>query len=83
MRRLLALVATALAFSPIAEAKTLRWSSQGDYVTADPHAQNELLTNSINGHVYEPLVTRGKGLEILPASPRAGSRRAPPCGSST
>jgi peptide/nickel transport system substrate-binding protein len=48
-------------------AKTLRWSSQGDYLTADPMAQNELLTNSINGHVYESLVERGKKLEIVPA----------------
>ena len=57
------LSATALA----AQAATLRWSSQGDYLTADPMAQNELLTNSINGHVYESLVMRGKKLEILPA----------------
>ena len=69
MRRTLALAlaAAVLAAAPLASAKTLRWSSQGDYVTADPHGQNELLTNSINGHVYEPLVTRGKKLEILPA----------------
>ena len=68
MRRTLAIAAFIAVFvaSPLADAKTLRWSSQGDYVTADPHAQNELLTNSINGHVYEPLVTRGKQLEILP-----------------
>jgi peptide/nickel transport system substrate-binding protein len=52
--------------APLGEAKTLRWSSQGDYLTADPMAQNELLTNSINGHVYESLVVRGKKLEILP-----------------
>ena len=50
-----------------ADAKTLRWSSQGDYLTADPMAQNELLTNSINGHVYESLVERGKKLEIVPS----------------
>jgi peptide/nickel transport system substrate-binding protein len=49
-----------------AQSATLRWSSQGDYLTADPMAQNELLTNSINGHVYESLVMRGKKLEILP-----------------
>jgi peptide/nickel transport system substrate-binding protein len=48
------------------EAKTLRWSSQGDYLTADPHGQNEGLTNNINGQVYEGLVVRGKNLEILP-----------------
>src|SRR4026207_2475509 len=40
--------------------------SRGDSPTADPMAQNELLTNSINGHVYESLVMRGKKLEILP-----------------
>ncbi len=59
----------ALAFAAavgLADAKTLRWSSQGDYLTADPMAQNELLTNSINGQVYESLVMRGKKLEILP-----------------
>jgi peptide/nickel transport system substrate-binding protein len=59
--------AAVLAVPLAAEAKTLRWSSQGDYLTADPMAQNELLTNSINGHVYESLVMRGKQLEILPA----------------
>ncbi|HUP96792.1 MAG TPA: ABC transporter substrate-binding protein, partial [Usitatibacter sp.] len=65
MRRFTLLVA-ALALTASAEAATLRWSSQGDYLTADPMAQNELLTNSINGHVYESLVMRGKKLEILP-----------------
>jgi peptide/nickel transport system substrate-binding protein len=62
-----ALAAAFLAAPLAADAKTLRWSSQGDYVTADPMAQNELLTNSINGQVYESLVERGKKLEILPA----------------
>jgi peptide/nickel transport system substrate-binding protein len=68
MRRFLALAASTavLLAAPLADAKTLRWSSQGDYLTADPMAQNELLTNSINGHVYESLVTRGKQLELLP-----------------
>src|SRR6185295_8168487 len=67
MSRLLAVAALAFAFAAsVADAKTLRWSSQGDYLTADPMAQNELLTNSINGHVYESLVMRGKKLEILP-----------------
>ncbi|HRE15033.1 MAG TPA: ABC transporter substrate-binding protein [Usitatibacteraceae bacterium] len=80
MRHLIALAplaALALALAPLAQAKTLRWSSQGDYVTADPHAQNELLTNSINGHVYEPLVTRGKQLEILPALAASWKQASP------
>ncbi|QJR16150.1 ABC transporter substrate-binding protein [Usitatibacter palustris] len=68
MRRPFCLVASLLiAVVPLANAKTLRWSSQGDYLTADPMAQNEILTNSINGHVYEGLLTRGKKLELLPA----------------
>jgi peptide/nickel transport system substrate-binding protein len=66
MKRLLALAVLLLTVTIAADAKTLRWSSQGDYLTADPMAQNELLTNSINGQVYESLVMRGKKLEILP-----------------
>jgi peptide/nickel transport system substrate-binding protein len=68
MRRIAVLAAILLAAAaPFTDAKTLRWSSQGDYLTADPMAQNELLTNSINGQVYESLVERGKKLEILPS----------------
>jgi peptide/nickel transport system substrate-binding protein len=52
--------------SPLAEAKTLRWSSAGDLLTADPHSQNAGLNNAINGQVYEGLVERGKKLEIVP-----------------
>jgi peptide/nickel transport system substrate-binding protein len=70
-RRFLSCLTVALAAlvlaAPFADAKTLRWSSQGDYLSADPMAQNELLTNSINGHVYESLVMFGKNLEVLPA----------------
>jgi peptide/nickel transport system substrate-binding protein len=49
-----------------AEAKPFRWASQGDPQTIDPHSQNELLTNAINGQIYETLVNRGKKLEIVP-----------------
>jgi peptide/nickel transport system substrate-binding protein len=78
MQRLFAVAALALALAaPLADAKTLRWSSQGDYLTADPMAQNELLTNSINGHVYEPLVERGKKLEILPALAASWKQTSP------
>jgi peptide/nickel transport system substrate-binding protein len=41
-------------------AATLRWSSQGDLATADPHGQNETLTNGLNNQVYEYLVARSK-----------------------
>ncbi|HYR35333.1 MAG TPA: ABC transporter substrate-binding protein, partial [Burkholderiales bacterium] len=49
-----------------AQAKPFRWASQGDPQTIDPHSQNELLTNSVNGQMYETLVNRGKNLEIVP-----------------
>ena len=72
-----ALAAVILATVPAAHGKTLRWSSQGDYLTADPMGQNELLTNSINGHVYESLVLRGKKLEILPGLAESWKQTGP------
>src|SRR4030095_10216859 len=67
MRRISAIAAVALALlCAAAEARPFRWASQGDPQTMDPHSQNELLTNSINGQVYEALVHRGKKLEIVP-----------------
>ena len=47
-------------------AQTLRWASQGDPQTMDPHSQNELLTNSINGQIYEKLVKRDRELKLVP-----------------
>ncbi|MEN9418650.1 MAG: hypothetical protein RI988_2270 [Pseudomonadota bacterium] len=58
------LMAAAPASSP---AQTLRWASQGDAQTMDPHSQNEGLTNAINGQVYETLVRRDKQLNQVPA----------------
>jgi peptide/nickel transport system substrate-binding protein len=55
---------SALAVS--AHAQTLRWASQGDALTIDPHSQNEGLTNSMNGQVYEKLVSRDRKLNIVP-----------------
>ena len=62
---LLALLLAAAAFpSP---AKTFRWSSQGDFLTADPHAQNEGINNLIAYHVYERLTARDRGLKLVPS----------------
>ena len=46
-----------LGMPPDAVAKPLRWSSQGDFLTADPHAMNEGINNTILSHVYERLTT--------------------------
>ena len=48
-------------------AQTLRWASQGDPQTMDPHSQNESLTNNLNSQVYESLVSRDRHLAIEPA----------------
>ena len=65
MRRILAVAALAIAAAFAADAKTLRWSSQGDVATHDPHAQNESFTNEFNGQIYEQLLTRDKEEEGL------------------
>jgi peptide/nickel transport system substrate-binding protein len=55
------------ALSPTAgaEAQTLRWASQGDLMTLDPHSHLDAFTHSINGQVYETLVQRDKQLNIV------------------
>lgn len=66
MKRLItALVLAAL--SAAAAAQTLRWASQGDPQTMDPHSQNESMTNMMNGQVYERLVARDRDLNIVPS----------------
>ena len=70
MKRLLNLAAAAglagLLATGAAQAQTLRWASQGDPQTMDPHSQNESMTNAMNGQVYEYLVGRDKQLNIVP-----------------
>src|SRR5215831_6759720 len=56
-----------LAGIPHADAKTLRYSSQGDITTLDPHANNEGFTNSFLDNVFETLATRGKDLKVEPS----------------
>lgn len=48
--------AAALLCAPALQAKTFKWSSQGDITTWDIHSQNNSLQNSIHAYVYESLV---------------------------
>jgi peptide/nickel transport system substrate-binding protein len=67
MNRLLAaLIAAAALVSFAADARTLRWASQGDPQTADPHSQNENLTNQFSQAVHDTLVMRDNGLKLVP-----------------
>ncbi len=63
----LAATAMSLGAVGVAQAQTLRWASQGDPQTMDPHSQNESMTNMMNGQVYERLVNRDKQLNIVPS----------------
>jgi peptide/nickel transport system substrate-binding protein len=69
MNRLIAtaLCTALLAAAPLgADAKTLRWASQGDPQTADPHSQNEGLTNMFSEAVHDRLVMRDNALKPIP-----------------
>jgi len=71
MNRWIVTTALALALAATmsaAEAKnTLRWSSQGDALTADPHAQNEGPTNSSSLNIHDPLVRRNAKADLEPS----------------
>jgi peptide/nickel transport system substrate-binding protein len=60
-------VAVGALMSASAEAKTLRWSSPTDITTLDPYAHTESFTTSMLHHVFDPLVRRGRNLELEPA----------------
>ncbi len=66
-RFLAASVATLFLAGAAAQAENvLRWTSQGDALTLDPHSQNEGPTNAMNGTIYEALVTRDASLALRP-----------------
>src|SRR6266436_96792 len=50
-----------------ANAKTFRYAYRIDPASLDPHALAETFTLSWLGQIYEPLVGRGKNLELVPA----------------
>jgi peptide/nickel transport system substrate-binding protein len=65
-KALAAFIIAGFAILGTADAKTFRWASQGDVLTMDPHSQNEGLNNTMSDHIYEPLINRGKKLELEP-----------------
>jgi peptide/nickel transport system substrate-binding protein len=56
----------AIGVGPV-DAKTFRYAYRIDPASLDPHALAETFTLSWLGQVYEPLVGRGKKLELAPA----------------
>ncbi|NUZ05926.1 ABC transporter substrate-binding protein [Piscinibacter koreensis] len=66
MKRLVVAAVIGTLGSTVVHAQTLRWASQGDPQTMDPHSQNESLTNQMNGQVYERLTSLDRQLNIVP-----------------
>jgi peptide/nickel transport system substrate-binding protein len=60
-----------------AAAKTFRYANQGDALSMDPHSLNESLQLNFTAHIYEPLVGRGKKLELVPALATDWKQTAP------
>src|SRR5579883_725294 len=64
---LAALVAVcAIGAATPASAKTLKWANDGDVSSLEPYFLNETFLLGFLGNVYEPLVGRGKKLELEP-----------------
>ena len=68
MRRLLATAALALAlpFATLADAKDLTIGLTSDPTILDPQAGEELSSNIMFYHVYDPLVRRDADLQVRP-----------------
>ncbi len=56
----------ALGGASAAHAQTFKFANQGDALSMDPHSLNESFQLSFTGNIYEPLIGRGKKLEVVP-----------------
>src|SRR5438270_12612241 len=66
MRSVLAALILSLCAAACAEAKTLRYASQFDPGTMDPHALASVYNNRVLSQVYEPLVGRDEDFRVEP-----------------
>jgi peptide/nickel transport system substrate-binding protein len=60
------LAGATLAGAMPASAKTLRYATQDEPQTMDPHAANLAVTNRFLSNIYDPLVGRDKNFNIVP-----------------
>ena len=58
-------------------AATFRFADQGDPISMDPHSLNESFQLNFTGNIYEPLVQRGKKLELIPGLATSWKQTAP------
>ena len=76
-RTVFCLAALLTAFAVPAMAATFRWSPDIDVASLDPYTRNETLQLSLLGNVYEPLVSRGRDLQLKPALATSWRQVAP------
>jgi peptide/nickel transport system substrate-binding protein len=61
----------------LAAGATFRFADQSDALSMDPHSLNEGMQLGLLGNVYEPLVGRGKKLELAPMLATSWVQTAP------
>ncbi|MFT5046628.1 MAG: peptide/nickel transport system substrate-binding protein, partial [Porticoccaceae bacterium] len=59
-------VTAALMVTPVAAENVIRWASQGDALTSDPHGANESPTHSASRKVYDVLYYNDKDMKLTP-----------------
>ncbi|MEP6609258.1 MAG: ABC transporter substrate-binding protein [Burkholderiaceae bacterium] len=72
-----ALMGTLALAATFAQAQTFRFANQGDTLSMDPHSLNESFQLAFTGNVYEPLIGRGKKLELVPTLATDWKQTAP------
>jgi len=61
-----AATAVAITASPVFAENVIRWASQGDALTSDPHAANESPTHSASRKIYDVLYYNDKDMKNTP-----------------
>jgi len=72
-----AAILAALLGATSAAAATFKFADQGDATSMDPYALNETLQLNITGDMYEPLVGRGKQLQLEPLLATSWNQTSP------
>ena len=66
LRSIVITLTAAIIFSASVDAKTFRYSTTGDILGLDPHANNEGPTNTMKGNIYGRLIHRLPDLSLEP-----------------
>ena len=67
----------ALGLAPLVPAQTLKWANNGDVSSMDPYFLNETFLLGFMSNIYEPLVGRGKKLELVPKLAESWQQTSP------